>query len=211
MSSGKLYHHGILGQRWGVRRFQNEDGTLTQAGKEHYARKQSYDNDSVIKKGTPITRVSMTDSENNQGRTYASFTDHDIQKYIQNGRMLTEMFGGTAFRYDFVAKEELKLPSRKTKVDLYLKMLDENPKFRKLLDSKTLKSGRAAQEKSFDKFQYELVKNSTRGKAYLKTLEENGYNALYDDADMRRNISELPLLIIERGRSLTLKSISKIS
>lgn len=50
MSSEKLYHHGILGQRWGVRRFQNEDGTLTQAGKEHYARKQSYDNDSVIKK-----------------------------------------------------------------------------------------------------------------------------------------------------------------
>ena len=29
----ELYHHGIKGQRWGVRRFQNEDGTLTAAGK----------------------------------------------------------------------------------------------------------------------------------------------------------------------------------
>ena len=28
-----LYHHGIKGQRWGVRRYQNEDGTLTEAGK----------------------------------------------------------------------------------------------------------------------------------------------------------------------------------
>ena len=31
-----LAHHGILGQKWGIRRFQNEDGTLTEAGKERY-------------------------------------------------------------------------------------------------------------------------------------------------------------------------------
>lgn len=30
----QLYHHGILGQKWGRRRFQNEDGTRTQAGKK---------------------------------------------------------------------------------------------------------------------------------------------------------------------------------
>ena len=30
----ELYHHGILGQRWGIRRYQNEDGTLTAAGKK---------------------------------------------------------------------------------------------------------------------------------------------------------------------------------
>lgn len=32
----ELYHHGIKGQKWGVRRFQNADGSLTAAGKEHY-------------------------------------------------------------------------------------------------------------------------------------------------------------------------------
>lgn len=33
-----LIHHGILGQRWGVRRFQNPDGSLTKAGKKRYAK-----------------------------------------------------------------------------------------------------------------------------------------------------------------------------
>lgn len=32
-----LYHHGIKGMRWGIRRFQKKDGSLTNAGKERYS------------------------------------------------------------------------------------------------------------------------------------------------------------------------------
>ena len=38
-----IAHHGIKGQKWGVRRFQNADGSLTKAGKERYNEQNSSD------------------------------------------------------------------------------------------------------------------------------------------------------------------------
>lgn len=37
-----LMHHGIKGQKWGIRRFQNDDGSLTDAGRRRYYRLAGY-------------------------------------------------------------------------------------------------------------------------------------------------------------------------
>lgn len=44
----ELWHHGIKGQEWGVRRFQNEDGTLTAAGKDRYLKGEAYSKEKKV-------------------------------------------------------------------------------------------------------------------------------------------------------------------
>lgn len=60
MSSNELTHHGIKGMRWGVRRYQNKDRSLTPAGEKLKSKSLHED---YIKSHTRKSSKSMSDAE----------------------------------------------------------------------------------------------------------------------------------------------------
>ena len=50
----ELYHHGIKGMKWGVRRYQNLDGSLTNAGRKKYGTKTNFERVQAAKKAATI-------------------------------------------------------------------------------------------------------------------------------------------------------------
>lgn len=53
----ELYHHGVKGMRWGVRRYQNKDGSLTPAGKKRQANAEQIDEKKTQRKKTAKERT----------------------------------------------------------------------------------------------------------------------------------------------------------
>ena len=63
-----LRHHGIKGQKWGVRRYQNDDGSLTTLGKLRYGTSKDYEDLSK--------QVSKADSLIKTAKKYRAEKDH---------------------------------------------------------------------------------------------------------------------------------------
>ena len=100
-SSDELYHHGIKGQKWGVRRFQNPDGSYTEAGKERYGRNIRRDLDSFQK-----VRADLRSSESEYVKTIGK-PDHkqrkeqyenDIKRYSEIMEKIAKKYGDKEYK-----------------------------------------------------------------------------------------------------------------
>lgn len=86
--SNYLMHHGILGQKWGIRRYQNADGTLTEAGKKRYDKLQTM----ADKKSERLAKYEAQNLKAGEKlrKHYQDKADEIAKKLINKGERSTE-------------------------------------------------------------------------------------------------------------------------
>ena len=74
----ELYHHGIKGQKWGIRRFQNEDGSLTAEGKARYG---VNGDGQMSKEGKKLYKQDVKETRKSISSDYKTTYDENFKKY----------------------------------------------------------------------------------------------------------------------------------
>lgn len=84
----ELLHYGILGMKWGIRRYQNYDGTLTSAGKKRYGGDGDGDSVGVITKGeNDGGSVSPDSSQARSVKPVSEMSDDELRAFLNRADM----------------------------------------------------------------------------------------------------------------------------
>lgn len=237
-----LEQHGTKGQKWGIRNARkNFAKNSARAMPKQDARRfnpslseTQYEKlgtkDSVIKKGTILKRVSV-DSKTPSTRVFVSTNKQDATNYRALAATWSTPTGLPETSYKdhyettFKANKDLTSPSEKTRVDAYIKLMDQ--KVVKLNNGTTI-TGKEYLKKvglgsTIDglsnrdvalKYYGQLVsqqglRNEAISSAYFKELSKQGYSAISDDND-RGIFSKTPMGVLN-SKDLSTVSVKRLT
>ena len=208
-----LKHQGVKGMKWGVR-----NNKSTSNGDVH------------IKKGTSIHRISSNKEKGQHlsKHVFATFQKTDIDRYRGFFAKFHMIQGLPLYDIKFNAKKDLVSPSKKKRVDEFIKTMSADPKiareialFKKqyskkpvnvnLLEKKYLSMGKdELKQKVYDDFQSSLKTSDYNRVSYFNQLKKQGYSFIVDDNDVGV-FGNKPILVFDRDDSLKRISATELT
>lgn len=235
MPNYEIYHHGIKGQKWGVRRFQNEDGSLTNAGKKRYATGthgtfmgQDRDKDVVIKKDSNAYRLQTKADLKGSGQSYISLDKLDHLKYVDitasgEGGLLMDATGlDSAYGHTIKMKlsNDMIAPSYQKSIDSFINTvgkvgIDEVSKQVErhgysaddFIKDMSNTSVEECRDRAYVNFMGTLMRDSAAKTEFFNDLKSQGYNAVIDEWDNNfgKGFANSSLIVFEQSN---LKQVS---